>query len=601
MDLEPLWPYRTWRKGQIEIANAVYNSLAERKHLLVSYPTGAGKTAAVLTGALSAALEAGFKIVYLVRTRAQFQAPRRELQLLSNRINLNAVFLQNKRDLCLIRGASMLPYDEFINFCSDLVRNNLCPYYTAVSLPMPSPPVLDHETLISLARTLKKCPYEIARSAMRKAQVVVAAYNYIFDPAIQPNFMRDLGVELANVVLIVDEAHNLPYSLVNILSKDLSERTVRAARKELSRTLKRKELERDLYVFLALLRKLRQSMLDGESELEISVTDLREALPNVAELSKTIPLVERGLGRASVLRKLTAFLELLERKRSDYAITAKVEGGELKLTALNISPSRVSSFVFANIWSGILMSGTMPPRQYIVDMLGLDNWRVDEVRLPSPWAANVGVVVARGVTSRFVERGETTYGIMAEYITKLYAKLPSGVCLVVVPSYNMAKALRPYLRVKPLIVEREETRIDEVEEAARRYGKLMIVSVAWGKLVEGIELRRNGGSVVKLVILAGLPVPEPSVLNRKLAENLRHKLGNSDEAWRLVYMVPAAVRVAQAMGRSVRSENDRAAVAILDERALEPDVKQYLESFGYSIDLASSVEEALYKLNQYMV
>ncbi len=600
MLIEALWPYPAWRAGQYEIARRVYASSMEGRHLLVSYPTGAGKTAAVLTGALAASLEGGFKILYIVRTKSQFQAPRRELRLLAERVKLSAVFLQNKRDLCLIRGAKLLPYDEFLNFCSELTRSGLCPYYQNARLVEPPEGLLDHSALISLASEHRACPYEVARKSLRGARVIVAAYNYVFDPQIRKVFLDDLGVGLGDALLVVDEAHNLPHSVAGILSKEISERALRAARREVARTIKRPDLERDLYALAALLRKLRGLVAEG-SEREVSVDDLRESLPNVAELSKLVPLVERSLGRASLLRRLVAFLQVLELGRPEYAVAVRVEGGEVKLTAHCISPSKATAPLFAEVRSAVLASGTMPPKRYLASLLGLEERRVDEVRLPSPWAANIGVVVVKGVTSRYVERGEATYEAMSRFINGLYERLPSGVCLIIAPSYDMAKALRPYLRVKPLVVEREDTRLDEVEEAAQRYSKLAVLGVAWGKLVEGIELKRGGRSLVRLIIVAGLPVPEPNVLNRRLVEVLRHRLGSSEEAWRLVYMVPAAVKVAQAIGRSVRSEGDKSAVAILDERALEPEVRQQLDELGYAVRAAESLEEVLGALEGFML
>lgn len=600
MKLEKLWPYMAWRHGQAEIAEAVYYSTKQSRHLLVSYPTGAGKTAPALVGALSAALEHELRVIYAVRTKAQFQAPRRELSLIAKRTDIRAVFLQNKRDLCLIKGAKLLPYDEFLNFCSELVRSGLCPHYALARGISCSVRILDVESLFNVAGS-NACPYEVARSALKEADVVVAAYNYIFDPAVRRVFLEDVGAGLDRVLLIVDEAHNLPYSLASILSRELSERVVRAARREVARTLKRVDVEKSLYVLLATLRKLRRISAEEISESEIARSDLLEAAPNAVELSRLVPLVERNLGRASALRKLAAFLQLLESERPGYVVAARVEDGDFKLVALCTSPSRGSAPVFSNVWGSVLMSGTMPPKQYLVNLLGLEDWRTDEIRLRSPWAVNVGIVVTKGISSRFVERGEAMYEAMADFIDGLYARLRSGVCLVVAPSYNMAKALRPYLKATPLLVEREETRFSEVEEAVKRYDKLMVVGVAWGKLAEGVELKYDGRSAVKLVIVAGLPVPEPSILNKRLVENLKHKVKSSEEAWRLVYMVPAAVKVAQAIGRSVRSESDRAAVAILDERALEPDVKSYIESFGFALEPVVSLEEAASKLERFMV
>jgi len=598
VDYRVLWPYPAWREGQEEIARRTYSSVREGSLLLLNYPTGAGKTAPVLAGALAAALEEGLKVVYLVRAKAQFQAPLRELRLMSKRVELNAVFLQNKRDFCQVKGVDLLPYDDFIRFCMELKSSGLCPYGRTLQVPAPRG-VLSYEEIIALATEAGACPYEVARSALKRSQVVVAAYNYVFDPRIRPLFLDDLGALLDKVVLVVDEAHNLPYSLSSILSKELSERAVKRARRELMRAYSgpdKPRVERDLYALSALLKRLRALAKGAEGEFELSPSDVIEVAPNAAELLRVSAVVERALGRASELRALASFLLSLSERRHGYVLMARISDGEVTLVNLCVSPGREAAAVFSDTRSACLMSGTLPPRGYMMEMLGLDESRVTELRVPSLWASNATVVALKGVSSRYVERVDATFELMARALDELFARLSRGVALVVAPSYSVAKALRARIRSSPVFLEKEGTRVSELLKAVESHEKLMVICVAWGKLVEGIELRLGGESLVKLIVLAGLPVPEPSVLNRHLLSSLKARMGDPDAAWKMVYLVPAAVKAAQAIGRGLRSERDRVAVVILDERALEPTVKSYLEGLGYAINAAESLQELLTKL-----
>lgn len=598
MDFKSLWPYPTWRAGQEEVAQHAYSSTREGSLFLLSFPTGAGKTAAVLAGTLAAALEEGLKVVYLVKAKAQFQAPLRELERLSKRVELSAVFLQNKRDLCLVRGVRLLPYDDFIKFCAELRSSGLCPYSKAVRAPLEHG-ILSYDKILSLAAEAEVCPYEIARSALRNSQVVVAAYNYVFDPRIRPLFLEDLGEQLDRVVLIVDEAHNLPYSLSSILSKGVSERTVRSARLELARFYPgedKRRVERELYALGALLKKLRLAAKSFEGEFEVSSSEVLEVAPNAVELFRISSTVELSLGRASALRSLAAFLASLMERKAGYVLTARVSNGETTMVNLCVAPGKEAAALFSKVKSACLMSGTLPPRDYMVEMLGLDDSRVSELRLSSPWAVNATVVTMEGVSSRYTERDDATFELMARAIDELYDRLERGVALIVAPSYSMAKALRARVRSRPIYVERESSRVSEVTSMVKHYEKLMILCVAWGKLVEGVEFRSHGESLIKLIVLAGLPVPEPSILNKYLLGSVKAKTKDPDTAWKTVYLVPAAVKVAQAIGRGLRSEHDKVAVAVLDERALEPPVKSYLEGIGYTVDSAKSLHELLAKL-----
>lgn len=596
MDVREIWPYSEWRPGQQEIAEAVYRCFLEGKHLLLGYPMGAGKTAAVLTGSLAAVLDKGLKLIYLVKTRSQFQAPLRELKMLNHRVAFSAVFLQNKRDLCPIKGASVLQYDDFLKFCSELSRSGLCPYFKRLS-KIEMEGILSPRKIVQLASEVEACPYEVAKAALGQANIVIAAYNYMFDPDIRRIFLSEVGVRVENTALVVDEAHNLPYALIDVLSKSLSRKSVRKARQEISRHYtgsNRAKLEKSLYSLYAYMSKLEKVARKGCGEVELSISDLADLIPSPEELAKAATSVEIALERPSALRSVASFLSSFNSRRPGFILTARIEDDDIALRNLCVSPAHETREVFSSIRGSCLMSGTLPPRDHLAHMIGLDEGKTVELRMPSPWATRVKALALRGVSSRFAERGFGTYEVMAKAIDGLFESLKEGVALVVAPSYDMAKALRTHMKSRPILMERGDTSISDVVKAVKASEKVLLLCAAWGKLVEGIELRANSKSLIKLVIVAGLPVPEPSILNRSLFEHLKYRVG-SEAAWRSVYLAPAAVKVAQAVGRSVRSKHDTAIAAMLDERVLDDYVKNFLESLGYEIVAVGSVEELIEK------
>ncbi|MCX8180575.1 MAG: ATP-dependent DNA helicase [Thermofilaceae archaeon] len=599
MNIEEIWPYKVWRYGQFEIARRTYETIIRGEHLLINYPTGAGKTAAVLAGAIPASISEKVRIIFLVRTKTQFQAPLRELRLMTRRYALNAVFLRSKRDLCLIKGVRLLPYDEFIRFCSELTSNDLCPYYRAAKrAEIETTGILSFKEVFAKSVEVGACPYEVARASLRNSQIIVAAYNYIFDQDLRRTFLADACLKLEDAVLVIDEAHNIPYSLVNLLSRQISEKVVKAARREARRFLPepyRSSLEEELSTLLAWFRRLRTLVAKNGGELEIEFSDIIAVAFDAIAMMEVVSLIERRLNHVSYLRSVVSFLSLLSEHRVGYSIVASMDEGELTLKHLCIHPAKEVSPVFAKAKSVILMSGTLPPRDYLVSMVGLEDERVNEVRFQMAWASNVYATVLSGISSRYLERSSAMYRSMGRIIDELYQNLKYGVALVVVPSYNMAKTLRAYLCSEPIFVEKETTKLNDVLAAVKGNEKLLIICAAWGKLVEGVELKLNNSSLVKLVVIAGLPVPQPSIINKKLAEMAKYRLGDSETAWRLVFMVPAAVKVAQAIGRGIRSELDKVAVAILDERALENPVKEYLEGIGYRLEMASTPSELVEK------
>lgn len=164
------------------------------------------------------------------------------------------------------------------------------------------------------------------------------------------------------------------------------------------------------------------------------------------------------------------------------------------------------------------------------------------------------------------------------------------------PSYGIAEKVSRYLSI-PHIREWKMTgheevvrRLQEGREEGKRYA---MISVAHGKLVEGIEFvdEERGDSLIDTVVIAGIPYPVPDEYLRRRAEVILKRLGidevggvdeNGDVVdvgrLRVMYflMQPALMAVRQAIGRAIRTPRDRATVYLADSRFNEPFWRQEL-------------------------
>jgi DNA excision repair protein ERCC-2 len=105
---------------------------------------------------------------------------------------------------------------------------------------------------------------------------------------------------------------------------------------------------------------------------------------------------------------------------------------------------------------------------------------------------------------------------------------------------------------------------------------LLVNSVAGGKLVEGVEfMDYEGNNLLHLVAVVGIPYPQPDDYTKYKLETLSKRMGRK-EANNLVYLVSAIIKVRQALGRAIRSPEDRAVFILLDDRYLRRDVKELL-------------------------
>lgn len=58
-------------------------------------------------------------------------------------------------------------------------------------------------------QNLGVCPYEVRKMIMNEFDVIVAPYIHVLDPGIRDGLLKNMGVEVSDIILVADEAHNL--------------------------------------------------------------------------------------------------------------------------------------------------------------------------------------------------------------------------------------------------------------------------------------------------------------------------------------------------------------------------------------------------------
>jgi DNA excision repair protein ERCC-2 len=243
---------------------------------------------------------------------------------------------------------------------------------------------------------------------------------------------------------------------------------------------------------------------------------------------------------------------------------------DVELVHRCIDPSVAGGAVLNSARGVVMMSGTLPPREYIVSMLGVRR-EVGEFRVgfrEYVGSGNYEVAVVDSVTTRYAERSEDEYAEIARILTEIYLSFPvDKAMLSIFPSYSVLKATRKYLGAGVrYIMELGNTSVDEVVGELIRDRRRLIMAVAGGKLVEGVEFKVGGENLLGMVIVVGVPYPEPNDYLERSMEVLSARLGDRWLAWELTYQWPAIVRVKQAVGRAFRSEGDRAFIVLMDRR-----------------------------------
>ena len=604
--LERFLAYSKWRRGQEKATKSIYEHLKEGGVVVFEAPTGYGKTAAALASSLKLTYDEGLKTVFLVRTKNQLIQPFKEARALYLKGSLPHPFalFKNRQEMCALKQFRDLVYEEFIEKCRVLRESERCPFATA----------LERRRVLDLFdEAIKKCtspshyiayitahgicPYEFQRALSIEAKLILASYNYIFEERIRRPFIANTHLFPRRTVLIMDEAHNLPFYLANLYSRSITEATIRKCIREAREFLKAPELT--VQTLRSLLTWMKSVRIPKDGFREVSREEILAVIGNWSELLRALKALRTQAIRAGAYglasSSLIEFFDSLER-REEYVLTMRSVEGLRALEHRCFFPGSECEEVFEFSHSSILMSATMPSKEFLASMLSIPLQRLAMVSVEEGYG-RVLMGIANDVTSRYTERSDATYRRMSEYIASLYHSV-DGVVLIMAPSYEFAKSIRTMLMemgISDILVERQDTSLSKVKNTIKSYleagKKILILAVAGGKLVEGIEIKIGGVNVVKYIVIAGIPYPEPDVLTLRQREVLSRLLGDYEKGWEFAFEEPALMKIYQAVGRGLRSPKDEVLLLILDNRALRERILNKLRrKYGEPVIISSPLQ-----------
>jgi len=638
------FPFSSIREGQREFMADVNEVIESEKILFAHAPTGIGKTVAALVPAVQHALANEKTVFFLTSKRSQHKIAIDTLRLIQQRAGLElvAVDITSKQSMCPRATSIYQEYSSlFHEFCKSEQKRKRCRYFLKTdedALRRIRDEILHVEELCEWCTVRGVCPYRAALEVAGRADIVICDYNYLFEPGIAETVLEKLEVGLEDLILIVDEAHNLPDRIRNNLSSTLRLSAVTSAAREL------KQLDREAYSNLMELEKLytklalkatalkateiavdRHVLLDelesalrrrieavSYDEFVNALLSLAETLASSAEPEEAVSTDERELlrtlrkGRTSAARTRTTrssgyrreseaaqrhlinvaeFLEGWRTSEKCVRIFSLAERENPALYFKLLDPSTISAPILAGAHATILMSGTLCPAEMYADVLGATPDRLKgkelvlrEYKSPFP-EENRRIVVTPELTTRYTERGEAMYRKLAVKISEV-ARAVEGGMAVFFPSYELLNVIAAYfppdVRGRAMVERREMGK----EEKNRLYQRLrqsaqgILLAVQGGSLSEGMDYEAN---ILKAIIVVGLPLSPPTLEVKTIEEYYTQKYG-AKKGRLYGYLYPAITKVLQAAGRGIRSEQDRCIIVLMDYRFAQTPYKNCLPS-----------------------
>ena len=325
-----------YRKGQRDVAAAVYRTILRKKKLFIQAPTGVGKTMSTVFPAVKAVGEGlAEKIFYLTaKTITRTVAENAFSTLKENGLRMKVITLTAKEKIC---------------FCEEAVCNpEACPYAKghfdrvndAVFDMITGGNEINRKAIEEQAQKYMVCPFELSLDISTWTDAVICDYNYAFDPTAHlKRFFSEGGS--GNYIFLIDEAHNLVergremYS-AQLYKEDLLEvrRLIKADSPPLA-----KKLEEVNRLFLALKRECEDYMiLDSVSHIALKLmnvlTEMEKFLEEPVEEKKRDQVLE-------LYFQVRSFVNIHDIMDENYVVYSELEpDGRFKVRLFCVNPAQ---------------------------------------------------------------------------------------------------------------------------------------------------------------------------------------------------------------------------------------------------------------------
>jgi ATP-dependent DNA helicase DinG len=602
-------PAYEFRRGQLQMAQAVGRALEEKRHLIIEAGTGTGKTLAYLVPVI----RSGKRVIISTGTKnLQEQLFYKDIPFLEQALFPNR---QGKLSVCYMKGRSnYLCRKKLYDLNHQPILSGLdeIEHYRAIHAWEKTTETGDRAELRSLPEASalwhkldaradtclgQKCSSwercfitEMRRRAMESDIIIVNHHLFFADLGIkqQAEPASDAGILPEVGAVIFDEAHELEEVAGSYFGVSVSNARVEELCRDVEDSLERHQLlstsisaavkslrQRALFFFTVLPQaegrfafENRRQFLEENGDqflgLEHSLSRLGSELEKLPSKPEEIFNFVR---RAQELQVQLSFLLESEEKNTVFWIERRRAGRDKLNVFLQASPIDVApilkSCLFERLETAVLTSATLAVGgnfAYVRRRLGLDHTR--EAVLSSHFDYEKQALLY--VPPDLPDPGTPLFLSQAAHRIRRLLEITRGRAFVLFTSYAQMNEI--YQRLLgdlafPMLLQGDAPKAALLEEFRRTpHSVLFATSSFW----QGVDVQ---GDQLSCVIIDRLPfaVPSDPVVSARV-KAIAAEGGNPF----LQYQVPAAViTLKQGFGRLIRSLEDRGVLALLDNRILK--------------------------------
>lgn len=569
------FPFENYRPGQRELAVRVYKSITDSKKCFTQAPTGTGKTISTIFPAIKAMGEdKTSKIFYLTAKTITREVAQNTISLMRKKdLKLKAVTITAKEKICKMEEVNCNPeYCPYANGYFDRINNSLKDILVKYN-------DYSKENIEKISEEYMLCPFELSLDLTNLSDVIICDYNYVFDPRVY--LKRFFDTKTTDYTFLIDEAHNLVDRAREMYSATLNEEKFVKVKKLISKKDKRitkviKEIQSYFEDKLEDLTTLDENDL-VESEAPLELCEI---------LSSFIKFVDEYLARTNEENEelmdlyfdVYSFLSISDFYDKNYTTiyTKNFNGMTIKIYCVN--PQKVIEEKMKKAKSNIIFSATLIPMDYFMKMYSYDEEDFI-INLKSPFdVKNRLLMIGDNVATTYNKRFETSEDIASYIANCVQAK--KGNYMVFFPSYKYMELVFDEMKENypniNISIQESNMSEEEKEEFLSMFDEdnketHVGFCVLGGHFSEGIDLTND-----KLigVIIVGVGMPQIGIERDIIKDHMK----DSNKGFDYAYVYPGIIKVLQAAGRCIRTDNDKGVILLLDNRYSQ---RRYQSLFPY--------------------
>ena len=412
---------------------------------------------------------------------------------------------------------------------------------------------------------------------------------------------RYFDEDTSSFLALVDEAHNLVDRSRDMYSASLSYKMFIEARKSVRHSKLHK-----LKLALSKMNKMFKEY-EGKEEGNYILEEFYEyTYKTISSFISTMQDVNKNENKEMSKELLNFYLEvnrfskMLDFVNDRYLIYYQITNDDIILHLACLDASYFLAQSLKNLRGSVIFSATLSPIEYYVDMLG-GKKEDAQLLLPSPFPRNnLKIIIAPNVSIRYKNR-EASYEKVADYI-KDFVKNKVGNYFIFLPSYEYLSKLMPYIDLEGIdVYEQQKDMSDEDKQIFLESFKpsperttlgFVIVGGAFGEGIDLVSDRLIGAVIV------GIGMPKINFVSDQISKYYDQK---EQSGYNYAYLNPGMNKVMQAIGRVIRSETDKGAVLLIDERYLNNEYRDLFKSEWQEYEVAFSPKEVSDILKEFFI